>query len=49
MTDYLQEISEKIEFKKRLFVYYHDNKQVNEQYTLLYEDIVPLEYESIFK
>ena len=48
LTDYLQEISEKLEFKKWYFGHYHDNKQVNNQYVLLYEDIVPLEFESIF-
>lgn len=48
MTDYLQELSEKIKLKKWFFGHYHDNKQVNEQYILLYEVIVPLEYKSIF-
>lgn len=49
LTDYLQEISEKCEFKKWYFGHYHDYRQVNSQYTLLYEDIVPLEFESILK
>ena len=49
LTDYLQEISEKCEFKKWLFGHYHDYKQVNSQFTLLYEDIVPLEFKSIFR
>lgn len=48
LTDYLQEISEKLEFKKWYFGHYHDNRQVNSQYVLLYEDIVPLEFKSIF-
>ena len=48
LTDYLQEISEKCEFKKWYFGHYHDNRQVNSQFVLLYEDIVPLKYESIF-
>ncbi len=48
LTDYFQEISEKCEFKKWYFGHYHDNRQVNSQYVLLYEDIVPLEFESIF-
>ena len=48
LTDYLQEISEKCEFKKWFFGHYHDNRQVNSQFTLLYEDIVPLEFESAF-
>ncbi len=49
LTDYLQEISEKCEFKKWFFGHYHDNRQVNSQFTLLYEDIVPLEFETVFK
>ena len=48
LTDYLQEISEKCEFKKWYFGHYHDNKQINSQFVLLYEDIVPLEFENIF-
>ena len=44
LTDYLQEISEKCEF----FGHYHDNRQINSQFVLLYEDIVPLEFENIF-
>ena len=44
LTDYLQEISEKCEF----FGHYHDNRQINSKYILLYEDIVPLEFENIF-
>lgn len=48
LTDYLQKISEKCEFKKWYFGHYHGNRQVNSQYVLLYEDIVPLKIESIF-
>ncbi len=48
LTDYLQAISEKCELKKWFFGHYHDNRQDNSQFTLLYEDIVPLEFESIF-
>lgn len=49
LTDYLQEISEKLEFKKWYFGHYHDNRKVNDQYVLLYEDIIPLEFKSIFE
>ena len=49
LTDYLQEISEKCEFKKWYFGHYHDYRQVNSQFTLLYENIVPLEFYSIFE
>ena len=48
LTDYLQQISEKCTFKRWYFGHYHDYKQVNSQFTLLYENIVPLEYESVF-
>ena len=48
LTDYLQKISEKCTFKKWYFGHYHNNKQVNSEFVLLYEDIIPLEYESIF-
>lgn len=49
LTDYLQQISEKCEFKKWYFGHYHENKQLNSQFTCLYKDIVPLEFNSIFK
>ena len=49
LTDYLQQISEKCTFKRWYFGHYHDYKQVNSQFTLLYKNIVPLEYESIFE
>ena len=48
LTDYLQEISEKCKFKKWFFGHYHNYRQVNSQFVLLYEDIVPLEFKSIF-
>lgn len=48
LTDYLQQISEKCTFKRWYFGHYHNYRHVNEQFTLLYGDIVPLEYESIF-
>lgn len=48
LTDYLQQISEKCTFKRWYFGHYHDYKQVTSQFTLLYENIVPLEYESVF-
>ena len=48
LTDYLQEISEKCDFKKWYFGHYHDNKQIDTKYALLYEDIILLKYESVF-
>ena len=41
LTDYLQKIADKTEFKKWYFGHYHDNKQVNSKFVLLYEDIIP--------
>ena len=49
LTDYLQQISEKCTFKRWYFGHYHDYRQVNSQFTLLYENIVPLEFNSIFE
>ncbi|HOZ55248.1 MAG TPA: hypothetical protein PK993_04325 [Clostridia bacterium] len=49
LMDYLQEIYEKTEFKKWFLGHYHENKQVNPEFTVIYEDIIPLEFESIFK
>lgn len=48
LTDYLQEVSEKCEFKKWYFGHYHNYRQINSQFVLLYEDIVPLEYQNDF-
>ena len=48
-TDYFQKIMEKCEFKKWYFGHYHDYRQVNSQFVLLYEDIIPLEIESILR
>ena len=42
LTDYFQKISEKCEFPKWYFGHYHDTRQINSQYVLLYEDVVPL-------
>lgn len=49
LTDYFQEISEKCEFKKWYFGHYHDNRQIDSKYVLVYEDIIPLDFESIYK
>ena len=48
LTDYFQKIMDKCEFKKWYFGHYHDYRQVNSQFSLLYENIIPLEFESIF-
>lgn len=39
-TDYLQKIYEKTKFKKWYFGHYHNTYQLNEQFIMLYEDIV---------
>lgn len=49
LTDYFQQISEKCEFKKWFFGHYHDYRQINSQYVLLYEDIIPLDYKNYFQ
>lgn len=49
LTDYLQEICEKCDFKKWYFGHYHENRQVNSQFMCLCEDIVPLKFKSIFE
>ena len=43
LTEYLQKILEKCEFKKWFFGHYHDNKLINSKFYLLYEDIIPIE------
>lgn len=47
LTDYLQAISEKCKFDKWYFGHYHENKNINEKFTVLYEDIVPIKFESV--
>ena len=42
LTDYLQQIYEKTKFKKWYFGHYHENRQINEQFCMLYEKLVSL-------
>ena len=42
LTDYLQKVDEKLQYKKWFFGHYHDNKNVTEKYILLYEQIVKI-------
>ena len=49
LTDYFQKIMEKCEFKKWYFGHYHDYRHVNSQFVLLYEGIIPLEFELRFE
>lgn len=48
LTEYFQKISEKCDFKKWFFGHYHDNKLINSKFHLLYEDIVLIEFKSVF-
>lgn len=40
LNEYLEEIRQKVQFKKWFFGHYHDNKNVNEKEILLYEQII---------
>ena len=40
LTDYLEELRQKVQFKKWFFGHYHDNKNVNAEEILLYEQII---------
>ena len=40
LTKYFQELRETIQFKKWFFGHYHDNKNVNAEEILLYEQII---------
>lgn len=40
LTDYLEEIKQQVNFKKWFFGHYHDNKNVNAEEILLYEQII---------
>ena len=40
LTDYLEEIRQTVKFKKWFFGYYHDNKNVNAEEILLWEQII---------
>ena len=42
LTDYLQQIYEKTKFIKWYFGHYHENSQINEQFVMLYDDVVTL-------
>lgn len=44
LTDYFQEIYQKCKFQKWFFGHYHKDMQVNPQFILLYENVIPLNY-----
>lgn len=43
INDFLDEISNKIDFKKWFFGHYHDDKNINEKYTCVFDEIIPIE------
>lgn len=47
LTDYLQELEEKLQYKHWYFGHYHMDMDVDEKHSLLYQAIVPLEQEKI--
>lgn len=40
LTDYLEEVRQKVRFKKWFFGHYHDNRNVNTEEILLYEQLI---------
>ena len=42
LTDYLDRIRERCSYRHWFFGHYHENRDVGQQFTLLYEKIVPL-------
>ena len=40
LSDYLEEIRQKVQFKKWFFGHYHDNRMINSEEILLYEQII---------
>ena len=43
LTQYFEQICEKLTFRKWFFGHYHDNKQVLEKYVMLYEQVVRIQ------
>ena len=44
MTDYLELVKQRVNFKKWFFGHYHVDKQVNEQFIALYNKVIPMEW-----
>lgn len=42
LTDYFEELEEKLSFRKWYFGHYHYDRELDEKHTLLYEQILPL-------
>ena len=43
MTDYFEEIEQKLQYKKWYSGHYHINEDIDEKHTILYKNIVPIE------
>ena len=43
LTDFLQEVDERCEFRYWFFGHYHENKRVTDKHILLYKDILYLD------
>lgn len=43
LTDYFDELEEKLEFKHWYCGHYHENRDIDDKHTILYEQIIPLE------
>lgn len=42
LTDYLEEIKDKLDFNQWCFGHYHDNRVIDDKFVLLYEDFIDL-------
>lgn len=47
MTDYLEQIEKKVQYRKWYFGHYHENKRIDAKHTLLYKAMIPLTDEEI--
>ena len=43
LTQYFEQINEKLDFRKWFFGHYHDNKQLLAKYVMLYEQVVRIQ------
>lgn len=48
LTDYLEEIRRNVKFKKWFFGHYHDNRNVNTEEILLWEQIIRISYNRLY-
>lgn len=47
LTDYLEEIEDRLEYKHWYFGHYHMDQCIDEKHTLLYKDIVEIDYKEV--